>query len=95
MIALLEREESQILPGEAGLFPGLDSDLDSETPTVHTPAITLDGRPDPKRVRGRCPECGEELVSNMYYLGGKGYLLVWECWASLADEPVCCYRRVV
>jgi hypothetical protein len=52
-------------------------------------------RPDPSWVRGRCPVCGDELVSNLYYLGGKGYLLRWECWASLGDDPTCSYRKVL
>ena len=62
-----------------------------------------EGRPDPQWVRGRCPECGDDLVSNLYYIGGKGYLLVWECWGSLgadgedrgAHEGRCRYRRVL
>lgn len=54
-------------------------------------------RPDPDWVRGRCPLCGDELVSNAYYVGGKGYLIVWECWASLGEpaERTCDYRRVL
>ena len=52
-------------------------------------------RPDPDWVRGRCPMCGEEVVSNCYYIGGKGDILVWECWASLGPEPRCDYRRVL
>jgi hypothetical protein len=52
-------------------------------------------RPEPEWVRGVCPECGEVLISNMYYLGGHGYLLVWECWASLGETPKCAYRRVL
>lgn len=52
-------------------------------------------RPDPKWVRGNCPECGDDLVSNMYYVGGKGYLLCWECWSSLGENPTCSYRRVL
>ncbi len=52
-------------------------------------------RPDPQWVRGRCPECGDDLVSNLYYIGGKGYLLCWECWSSLGDNPVCRYRKVL
>lgn len=58
------------------------------------PQNSPDG-PPADRVRGRCPECGEALVSNLYYVGGKGYLLVWECWASLADVATCHYRRVI
>lgn len=63
--------------------------------TVHAPALTTDGRPDPQWVRGRCPECGDDLVSNMYYIGGKGYLVIWECWGSLSEQPGCTYRRVL
>ena len=63
--------------------------------TVHAPTLTTDGRPDPQWVRGRCPECGDDLVSNMYYIGGKGYLVIWECWGSLSEQPGCEYRRVL
>ena len=56
---------------------------------------TQETRPDPQWVRGRCPECGDDLVSNLYYIGGKGYLLVWECWASLGEDPACRYRKVL
>ena len=52
-------------------------------------------RPDPDWVRGRCPMCGEDVVSNCYYVGGKGYIIVWECWGSLGDTPDCDYRRVL
>jgi hypothetical protein len=52
-------------------------------------------RPDPDWVRGRCPMCGEEVVSNCYYVGGKGYMIVWECWASLGESAACDYRRVL
>ena len=41
-------------------------------------------RPRPEWVRGACPQCGDELVSNCYYVGGRGYLICHECWASLA-----------
>ncbi len=51
--------------------------------------------PAPKSVRGKCPECGGDLVSKCYYVKGKGYLIVWECWESLRDEPTCAYRRVL
>lgn len=54
-------------------------------------------RPDPDWVRGRCPMCGEEVVSNCYYIGGKGYIMVWECWSALGDEDeqTCDYRRIL
>ena len=54
-----------------------------------------EGRPDPEWVRGRCPECGDDLVSNLYYVGGRGYLLVWECWGSLGEDPQCRFRKVL
>jgi hypothetical protein len=66
-----------------------------EEVTLVTPASAEAGRPDPQWVRGRCPECGDDLVSNLYYVGGKGYLIVWECWASLGDAPGCRYRKVL
>jgi hypothetical protein len=54
-------------------------------------------RPDPNWVRGECPCCGEAVVSNAYYVSSKGgaYFIVWECWGSLAEPPVCDYRRVL
>ena len=52
-------------------------------------------RPNPEWVRGVCPQCGDDLVSNWYYVGGRGYLLYWECWRSLGANPTCCYRKVI
>ncbi|MFN3649128.1 MAG: hypothetical protein ACK47B_06055 [Armatimonadota bacterium] len=52
-------------------------------------------RPEPEWVRGTCPRCGEELVSNAYYVSGNGYLVLWECWGSLGAEPTCDYRHVL
>jgi len=52
-------------------------------------------RPDPQSVRGRCPECGDDLVSNLYYVPGEGYLIVWSCWRSLAETPCCGYQKVL
>lgn len=59
------------------------------------PVKTEGSRPHPDWVRGRCPECGDDLVSNLYYTGGKGYLLVWECWNSLQEDARCKYRKVL
>lgn len=52
-------------------------------------------RPRPEWVRGKCPECGDDVISNCYHVGGKGYLCVWECWASFGDNPTCGYRKVL
>ncbi len=52
-------------------------------------------RPDPQSVRGRCPECGDDLVSNLYYIPGEGYLIRWECWSSLSDDAARCHYRKV
>ena len=74
------------------------------TTLIETPAERIDvrqsfdsktDRPSPEWVRGVCPQCGEQLVSNCYYAGGNGYLAVWECWGSMSDIPTCTYRRVV
>lgn len=51
--------------------------------------------PDPSWVRGDCPLCQSPVVSNLYYVGGRGYLLKWECWRSLSDPKECTYSRVV
>jgi hypothetical protein len=54
-------------------------------------------RPPAKWIRGKCPECGDDLVSNLYYVvrgEGKGsYLIAWECWSSLSSPQKCTYRR--
>ncbi len=55
----------------------------------------MDTMPRPEWVRGECPQCGAAVVSNCYYVGGRGYLIVHECWASLADKPACTYRKVL
>ena len=53
-----------------------------------------DGQPWPEWVRGECPQCGGPVVANSYYVGGKGYIIVFECWAGLSEEPTCAYRKV-
>jgi hypothetical protein len=77
----------------------IDADGEAAETVVVTPATPQvareGGRPDPNWVRGRCPECGDDLVSNMYYIGGQGYLMCWECWGSLGENPQCHYRRVL
>lgn len=54
-------------------------------------------RPAPEWIRGKCPKCGDDLISNCYYVGGRGYLICWECWSSLGEEgtTTCDYRRVL
>lgn len=51
--------------------------------------------PDPEWVRGTCPYCDEEVVSNAYYVPGRGYVIVWQCWSSLGDHPTCTFRRIL
>ncbi len=48
-----------------------------------------DERPPSEIVRGRCPECGGELVANMYWHAARGYLLRYECWEGLLPEGRC------
>lgn len=50
--------------------------------------------PDPAWVRGTCPYCGQPVVSNTYWTG-RGYVIRWECWASLGEQPTCEFRRVL
>lgn len=52
-------------------------------------------RPRPEWVRGTCPQCGDDLVSNCYYVGGRGYIIAWECWSSLSAAPTCQYRKIL
>lgn len=63
-----------------------------EERTVHR-----DTHPDPDWVRGVCHDCGSPVVSNTYYVGGKGYIIQWECWKSLGpmEEQTCDYKRVI
>ena len=56
---------------------------------------TADGQPKPEWVRGVCPQCGQPIVCNAYYIGGRGYLCVWECWQSLGETPICSYRKIL
>jgi hypothetical protein len=51
--------------------------------------------PRPEWVRGRCPLCGDFVVSNTYYVDGRGYLIAWECAASLSEPATCDYRRIL
>ncbi len=53
------------------------------------------GQPDAAWVRGICPECGGPVVANSYYAGGRGYVIVAECWYSLAETPTCNYRKAL
>ncbi len=62
---------------------------------IDRPAAALNERPDPAAVRGVCPCCSAEIVSNCYYVDGKGYYIAWECRRSLGKAPTCDYRRVL
>ena len=60
-----------------------------------TPTTTRTDRPDPAWVRGRCPECGEELVSHLYYKRNEGYVIAWKCFNSMGETPTCTYEKVL
>ncbi len=66
-----------------------------EAIAVRQACDALPASPRPEWVRGVCPNCGQPVVSNCYYIGGRGYLCVWECWNSLAETPSCTYRKVL
>ncbi len=51
--------------------------------------------PDPAWVRGTCPDCGGQLVSNCHYVGNRGYIITHECWESLKDKSSCNYSYYV
>jgi hypothetical protein len=61
-----------------------------EAETKQLQAVKLS---DPKWIRGVCPQCGGGLLSNLYYIEGRGYLMVMECAESLSERPACNYRR--
>lgn len=50
--------------------------------------------PPEEIVRGRCPECGGQLVANLYYHLLRGYLLRYECWEGLMLQGRCEFYTV-
>ena len=66
-----------------------------DAPDTLAHLIGENNRPDPQWVRGRCPECGDDLISNMYFSPGHGYIIRWECWSSKGESPQCSYQRVL
>lgn len=52
-------------------------------------------QPLPEWIRGRCPQCGADLVSGWEYVEGRGYLIYWACWNALSDAPSCDYQKVL
>lgn len=52
----------------------------------------VERQPDAEWIRAFCPRCGLPVVSNAYYIGGRGYIVRWECWGSLAMAPSCDFR---
>ena len=55
---------------------------------------TLPVYPKPGWIVGGCPKCGSALVRNYHRVGGKGDILVTQCWESLGShrQPTCDYR---
>ena len=72
----------------------LETNADVEIVRQASNGVT-DGRPPEARVHGICPQCGEVLVSNCYYVGGKGYIVEWRCWAGAQNSSACSYRRIL
>ena len=72
----------------------LETPADTGLEVVRQAYDGIQEHPNPEWVRGQCPQCGEAIVSNLYYIGGRGYLCVWECWNSLGEKPTCQYRKI-
>ena len=53
-----------------------------------------DERPPESIRRGHCPDCGGELVANLYCHEQRGYLLRYECWEGLLPGGVCAFYAV-
>ena len=52
-------------------------------------------RPDPNEIRAACPYCGDDVVSEIFYKPGVGYVIVWSCWNAMDETPTCSYRRIL
>jgi predicted RNA-binding Zn-ribbon protein involved in translation (DUF1610 family) len=54
------------------------------------------GEPNQEWIRGKCPDCGQVLVSNCYQVPGQTRSIVcWDCWNSLGPEPTCKYSKTL
>ena len=62
-------------------------------PGVPDPRVQLGAGPRPEWVVGTCPLCGGPLVRNNYYVGGKGLMLIEECWGALSFPAECSHRQ--
>lgn len=69
--------------------------MTDEVEDCDPPSRLPDGRPDPEWIRGTCPKCGDDLVSNLYYVAGKGYLIKWRCWGNESNPPTCDYSKTL
>ena len=78
-----------------GMEGGLEGGMENEGEMTQGAGLADGERPRPEWVRGTCPECGDDLVSNCYFIAGRGYLICWECWSGLGDTPTCRYRKVI
>lgn len=53
-----------------------------------------DERPPDSIKRGSCPDCGGDLVANLYCHEQRGYLLRYECWEGILPGGVCDFYTV-
>lgn len=65
--------------------------FDPDPPPAPTPAGPT---PNPALVRGRCPECGDLLVSEIPFVPGHGYLTIHACRSARGENATCDYQRV-
>jgi len=81
-----------------GNEPVIYEETAKKTPTAQGRSgmpMDTEEQPNPEWVRGRCPDCGGSLVSNLYYIGGRGYVVRWECWEALRPTPTCAYKVIL
>lgn len=77
-----------------GIAPGSLLDTGAAVETMRQCWDGQRDQPKPEWTRGNCPQCGAPVVSNCYYIGGRGFVIVLECWEALRSPAACTFRQV-
>ena len=67
----------------------------AESRVCLNPSARQEQRPDADMIRAACPVCGSDIVSQVFYVQGRGYVIFWICWEFLQEVPSCDYRRAL